>query len=161
SQRSREMDLHQIPLQRTLAPDMATPHATSTRVRGRRLLLMRLGWTLLTVFNLAVFFVRIPVYYAQLFVLCTDPRQECAIGQLTPGNVQALRHLGISLGSYAAYTLVISLFASSIFLIVGLVLFWRKSDDWMAVFASTVLIIFAGFGDARASALSPPVTVLN
>src|SRR5438046_2201740 len=122
---------------------------------------MRLGWTLLTVFNLAVFFVRIPVYYAQLFVLCTDPRQECAIGQLTPGNVQALRHLGISLGSYAAYTLVISLFASSIFLIVGLVLFWRKSDDWMAVFASTVLIIFAGFSDARASALSPPVTVLN
>ena len=51
------MGLHQIPLQRTLAPDMATSHATSTRVWGRRLLLMRLVWTLLTVFNLAVFFV--------------------------------------------------------------------------------------------------------
>jgi hypothetical protein len=70
------MSLHQAPLQGTLKPDMATPHTASTRVRGRRLLLMRLGWTLLTVFNTAVFFLRIPVYYAQLFVLCTDPRQE-------------------------------------------------------------------------------------
>src|SRR5260370_30073345 len=150
------MGLHQIPLQRTLAPDMATSHATSTRVWGRRLWLMRLGWTLLAVFNLVVFSVSIPPYYAQLFVLCMDPRQGCIIGRLTPGNAQALHHLGISLSSYAAYTLAISLFASSIFLIVGLVLFWRKSDDWMAVFASTVLIIFAGGGDARASAISLP-----
>src|SRR5712692_8585955 len=114
TQRSREMSLHQAPLQGRLAPDMATPHQTSTRVRGRRLLLMRLGWALLTVYNLVVFFVSIPAYYAQLFVLCTDPRQECAIGRLTPGNVQALHHLGLSLSSYAAYTLAISIFASSV-----------------------------------------------
>ncbi len=79
------MSLHQAPLQRTLTTDMATRHATSTRVRGRRLLLMRLGWTLLTLYNLVVFFVSIPAYYAQLFVLCTDPRKECATGQLRPG----------------------------------------------------------------------------
>ncbi len=156
------MSLHQVPLQGTLKPDMATPHATSTRVRGRRLLLMRLGWTLLAVINLVVFFVSIPVYSAQLFVLCTDPRQGCATGQLTPGNVLALHHLGISLGSYATYTLAISIFASSIFLIVGLVLFWRRSDDWMVVFASTVLLIFAGIHDVRANAISlPGAPVLN
>ncbi len=148
------MSLHQAPLQGTLKPDMVTPYTTSTRVWGRRLLLMRLGWTLLTVFNLVVFFVSIPPYYAQLFVLCTDPRQGCTIGRLTPGNAQALHQLGISLSSYAAYMLAISIVASSIFLIVGLVLFWRKSDDWMAVFASTVLIIFAGAGDARASEIA-------
>src|SRR3989442_1224987 len=148
------MSLHQVPLQGTLKPGMTTPHVTSTRVHGRRLLLMRLGWTLLTVFNLVVFFVSIPPYYAQLFVLCMDPRQGCTIGRLTPGNAQALHHLGISLSSYAAYTLAISIGASSIFLIVGLVLFWRKSDDWMAVFASIVLIIFAGAGDARASEIA-------
>src|SRR5712692_11907076 len=108
------MSLHRVPLQGRLAPDMATSHATSTRVRGRRLLLMRLGWTLLTVFNLVVFFVSIPAYYAQLFVLCMDPRQGCTIGRLTPGNAQALHHLGISLSSYAVYTLAISLVASSI-----------------------------------------------
>src|SRR5260370_20515275 len=153
-QRSSEMSLHQAPLQGTLKPDMAIPHATSTRVRGRRLLLMRLGWTFLTVFNLVVFFVSIPTYYAQLFVLCMDPRQGCIIGRLTPGNAQTLHQLGISLSSYAAYTLAISIVATSIFLIVGLVLFWRKSDDWMAVFASTGLLIFAGACDARASAIA-------
>ena len=155
------MSLHQAPLQGTLKPDMVTPHTTSTRVRGRRLLLMRLGWTLLTLYNLVVFFVSIPVYYAQLFVVCTDPRQECSDGRLRPGNVQALHHLGISLGSYAAYALTISIFASSIFLIVGLVLFWRKSDDWMAVLASTVLIIFAGVGAAPASGFWLPDSPLN
>jgi len=155
------MSLHQAPLQGTLKLDMATSHATSTRVRGRRLLLMRLGWTLLAVYNLVVFFVSIPVYCAQLFVLCTDPRQECSDGRLRPGNVQALHHLGISLGSYAAYTLAISIVAFSIFLVVGLVLFWRKSDDWMAVFASTVLIIFAGVGGAPASGIWQPDTPLT
>lgn len=155
------MSLHQAPLQGTLNPGIATPYVTSTRVQGRRLLLLRLGWTLLTVYNLVLFFVSIPAYHASLFVLCTDPRQECATGQLRPGNIQALHHLGISLSSYATYTLAISLFASSIFLIVGLVLFWRKSDDWMAVFASIVLIIFAGGGDARASAMWLPPPPLN
>src|SRR5258708_8219581 len=157
------MGLHQIPLQRMLAPDMATSHATSTQVRGRRLWLMRLGWTLLTVFNLVVFYVSIPPYYTQLFALCTDLRQPCATGRLTPGNAQALHHMGISLSSYATYTLAISIVGSSIFLIVGLVLFWRKSDDWMAVFASTVLIILAGAGDARASEITllPGIPVLD
>jgi signal transduction histidine kinase len=156
------MSLHQAPLQGTLKPDMATPHAISTQVRGRGLWPMRLGWTLLAAINLVVFFVSIPVYYAQLFVLCPDPRQGCTAGQLTPGNVLALHHLGISLGGYATYMLAISLFASSIFLIVGLVLFWRRSDDWMAVFASIVLLIFAGTHDVRASAISlPGAPVLN
>jgi signal transduction histidine kinase len=155
------MSLHQAPLQGMLKPDMTIPHATGTRVRGRRLLLMRLGWTLLTAYNLAVFFVSIPVYYAQLFVLCTDPRQECSDGRLRPGNVQALHHLGISLSSYAAYALAVSIIASSIFLIVGLVLFWRRSDDWMAVFASTVLIIFAGVGGAPSSGIWQPDSPLN
>src|SRR6266851_4533847 len=107
------MSLHQTPLQGTLKPEMTIPHASSTRVRGRRLLLMRLGWALLTVYNLAVLFVSIPVYYAQLFVLCTDPRQECSDGRLRPGNVQALHHLGISLSNYAAYALAVSIVASS------------------------------------------------
>src|SRR5258708_3806517 len=84
---------------------------------------MRLGWTLLTVYNLAVLIVSIPVYYTQLFVLCKDPRQECSDGRLRPENVQALHHLGISLSSYAAYALAVSIVASSIYLIVGLVLF--------------------------------------
>jgi signal transduction histidine kinase len=156
------MSLHQAPLQGLLALDMTAPHATSTRVRGRRLWLMRLGWTLLATINLVVFFVSIPVYYAQLFVLCSSPRQGCAIGQLTLGNVLALHHLGITLDSYATYTLAVSLFASSIFLIVGLVLFWRRSDDWMAVLASSVLLIFAAVHDVRASAISlPDAPVLN
>src|SRR5258708_20134330 len=158
SQRSSEMSLHQAPLQGTLKPDMATSYATSTRVRGRRLLLMRLGWTLLAVYNLAVFFVSIPVYYAQLFVLCTDPRQDCSYGRLKPGNLLALHHLGVSLGSYAVYALAVSILASSIFLIVGLVLFWRKSDDWMAVFPSPVLLIFAGIVAAPATRISLPLS---
>ena len=155
------MSLRQAPLQGQFQVGTATPRATSTRVLGRRLLLMRLGWTLLTIYNLVVFFVSIPAYYAHLFVICTDHTQECFTGQLTPGNLQALHYLGISINSYAAYTLAISILASSIFLVVGLALFWRRSDDWMAVFASTVLIIFAGVGDVRASAIWSPDSPSN
>src|SRR5258708_8627432 len=130
-QSRNEMSFLQARLEGTLKPDMVTPYRTSTRVWGRRLLLMRLGWTLLTVFNLVVFFVSIPPYYAQLFVLCTDPRQGCTIGRLTPGNAQALHQLGISLSSYAAYMLAISIVASSISLLLGLLLFFTTSKYLM------------------------------
>src|SRR5260370_3144084 len=60
--------------------------------------------------------------------------------------MQALHRLGLSLDTYAVYTLTLDVIASLVFLTVGAVIFWRKSDEWMGLFVSLVLVIFGSFG---------------
>jgi hypothetical protein len=58
----------------------------------------------------------------------------------------ALTHLGISLDVYIAYILAITLIASLVFLIVGAILFWRKSQVLIGLLVSLLLITFGCCG---------------
>jgi len=96
---------------------------------------------------LANFIASIPASYAQLRTICTNSAfGRCNIWQPTPGNMQALHSLGLSLDTYAVYTLTIDVLASLVFLVVGAVIFWRKSNEWIGLFVSLVLVIFGSFG---------------
>ena len=52
-------------------------------------------------------------------------------GQLTPDNVQALAQLHLSVATYAAFYVTVDVVLSLLFWGVGLLIFWRKSDEWM------------------------------
>ncbi len=58
----------------------------------------------------------------------------------------ALTHLGISLDVYIAYILTITLFASLVFLTVGAIIFWRKSQETIGLLVSLLLITFGCCG---------------
>src|SRR5260370_20886375 len=60
--------------------------------------------------------------------------------------MQALHRLGISLDTYAVYTLTVDVLASLVLLAVGAVICWHKSDEWIGLFVSLVLVIFGLFG---------------
>src|SRR5216684_1664500 len=93
----------------------------SLRKRGghahrRGLLLARAGWIVLALLLLANFVASIPAYYKILRTVCISSVQvQCAFWQPTPGNVEALQRLHLSVGSYAAYfvSLVLILFGST------------------------------------------------
>jgi signal transduction histidine kinase len=51
--------------------------------------------------------------------------------------------LGLSVQAYAIYYTVINIFFVCIYFIVAIILFWRRSDEWMALFASFFLMTFA------------------
>jgi len=129
---------------------------TDLRLQGWSLTLARNIWLGIAVCDLTVFLVSIPAYYVQLSTPCTDPQQGCVFGQLMPSETQALHHLGLALGDYTAFTLTLDLIVSLVLMTVGLLIVRHKSDAFIGLFASLLLITFGSFGigDGRVSALS-------
>ncbi len=124
-----------------------TSNKSGPRLQGRWLAIARAVWIVLALLLLANFIASIPAFYDQLRTICTNSTfGHCPIWQPTQGNMQALHRLGLSLDTYAVYTLTLDVIASLVFLTVGAVIFWRKSDEWMGLFVSLVLVIFGSFG---------------
>jgi hypothetical protein len=109
--------------------------AESTRLRGRRLLVARVVWVTLFALNLAWFGLALPLQVAAI-------QHPCAVATcpLTPAQAESFHQLGIGLGTVAAYYVglpALSIFAS---LILALLLFWRRSDDWLALVVGLFLV---------------------
>src|SRR5690348_2599061 len=80
---------------------------TETRLFGRRLILARVAWVAVVTLLMALFLVMLPAYYAQLQTVCTGA--TCAILQPTPDSALAMQKFGLSVGTYATFTLVLTL----------------------------------------------------
>ncbi len=132
-------------------------------VPRRWLALARGAWIVLALLLVANFVASIPAYYLILRTVCTFPDPaHCPYWQPTPGNVEALHRLHLSVGTYAAYFVSLDAAASLLFWIVGILIFWRKSREWMGLSISLVLIIFGSFGisDSLQATFRTPQTPL-
>jgi hypothetical protein len=116
--------------------------AEGTRLYGRRLVLARVVWAAVVVFTLSIFLLSLPGYFAQLKTVCVGDTCVYSYGQLTPGTAKALQNLGLSTGGYAVSILALAIASGLVFFGVACVLFWRRSDDWMAMFVSLFLVTF-------------------
>jgi hypothetical protein len=114
-------------------------HEPDTQLSGRWLLLVRVVWMILVMLTLASFVVLLPSFYAQLQSVCTNPM--CALVQPTPESVHAMQQLGLSVSSYATFTLMLTLFTALVCFLVSGVIFWRKSDDWMALLVALTEVV--------------------
>ena len=63
-------------------------------------------------------------------------------GALTPAGVRTLHAIGLSLSAYAAYNIVFVMILVVVWSAVGFVLFWRRSDEWMALLVALTLVLF-------------------
>jgi hypothetical protein len=138
--------------------------ASETRLYGFWLLAVRLSLLGITILNLILYIVGTPVYYAQLL----PSNHNCVVDCLTQANIQSLHALGISVTAYAAYQVTINLLFAAMYFMVAVLIFWRKSDDLMALLASFCLVALGGsFPDipATLAAMYPiwhvPVTLVS
>ena len=108
-------------------------------VPGERwLFLARVGWLVVVVVALGLFFGSIPEQYRSL-INFEDP-------DLAPGTARAgLEAAGISTGFYAMYLLSLNVPSAMVWAGIGVVIFWRRSDNWMALLTSLCLILFGTF----------------
>jgi hypothetical protein len=127
-----------VPTPRPMTVSLELQGAEQTRLHRHWLVLARFVWTALIVLILAFFFANIPVYFAQLHTICAG--SACARWQLTPANARALQNAGISVSVYAIFNLVLSLFSSLVWFAVAAFIAWRKSNDWLALLASLLLV---------------------
>jgi signal transduction histidine kinase len=112
-------------------------------LRGRPLLAARIAWITATVLIMLLYVAAVPVAYAKYQTVC-EAGTECGPywWYLASKDVIALRELGLSVGSYTAYTLAVEVFYTLGFWAVGALIFWRKSDNWVALFVSIMLVTF-------------------
>jgi len=138
-----------------------------TRLRGRALLLTRLLWAAVAVSTLGLFFAGIPAEFAQFNTVC--PADGCANRQLSQESVRELQELGLSLGGYAAFAVALDIMFAAVFATIAALIFWRRSDDRVAVFISLALLLFgtATFPDTtsvlaeRSPVWQAPVALFN
>jgi len=107
------MKLPSAPMQSAVNADLKSTRGT--RLQGRWLAFLRLTWIILSVLALILFFVSLPVYFA---------------------SQQKLYAVG-----YAVFILALGIFVSLVWFIVAVMIFWRKSNDWLALLVSLMLVL--------------------
>jgi hypothetical protein len=140
---------------------------TSTRAKppaelsGRLLLIARAAWVVLAAVVLGLNAAGIPYAYARYKQTCTSV--ACAeLGRLTPEGLQDLRHLGISPEFYAAYVgVVVQIVVMLVFFVVAALIFWRRSENQMALFGSFGLLLFGGAAITDLAAADPAFGLLG
>src|SRR5215203_5283789 len=93
----------------------------------RRLLLARAAWVAVAFVSLGTFVISVPARYAQL----ANPNA---------GVRAALAEMGLSAGGYALYNVTLDTVFVSVFALVAIVIFWRRSDDPMALLVAMLVV---------------------
>ena len=118
-------------------------NGSETHLHGRWLLLARAVWAVLTVSVLGLNIAALPHYYAILQTVCAAPA-PCFGDQLPPIDVQPMHALGFPIGAYATVYIVIAGLSVLIWVLLGALLFWRRSNEPMALFCSFMFVLFGG-----------------
>ena len=101
----------------------------SPTLRRRWLVLAKAAWVAVAVIALGQFVISVPVRYAQL----VNPTAEVRA---------ALAEMGLSAGGYALYNVTLDTVFVSVFAVVAIVIFWRRSEDPMALLVATMLVVW-------------------
>ncbi len=114
----------------------------NTRLSGTRLIIARTVWLALVIPSMGLFVASLPVYYAQIKRACVDPVTCNLNGALTAKGLHDLSTLGLSVSAYAALLTIFFTIIVAIWSGIGFLIFWRRSDEWFALFLAFFLVIF-------------------
>lgn len=107
----------------------ASQPQTSTRLQG--------GWLVAArVTQLAIMVLTMVLYVGGLTSAFTEVRRVIL------GYEEALLQFNLSVDFFATYFVILELAKMATFLITAAVIFWRRSEDWMAIFLSVMLVTF-------------------
>ena len=116
-----------------------------TRLRGRRLQIARFAWVVVAVTALAIIVFSVPSsleYYRGVCTAAAGVCSERAGDQATPEGVRALRDTGLTVRFYALLGVAIDKVFELVWFAVGALIYWRRSEDPMALLVSVFLVAF-------------------
>ena len=128
-----------------------------TRLQGVWLVIARIGWVVIALLTIGLFVAALPSYFAYLHVVNTASPSGY---QLAPSDVRELQRLGLSFDFYAWLNISVSVIFLLVYVLVGVVLFWRKSDDRLALLASLSLLLFPFAVSTQVVGTLPPAWTL-
>jgi signal transduction histidine kinase len=109
-------------------------------VNRRWLPWVRALWLVSVGLALVVFVISLPVYWAQLQIVCYAP--ICPPWQTLPGGLLAIQQLGFSLHDWTLLEVVVTGINEALWLGVGAMIFWKKSRQWIALVVALYLAVF-------------------
>jgi hypothetical protein len=119
---------------------MSTRASTSsTTLRGRWLVIGRIAWVAVAILTAVVFVSGLPSEFARLRVPCADVASCAWVPRLTADNARELRQLGLPSDFFAVYFVALEVALMAVSCAIGAAIFWRRSDDRMALLASLML----------------------
>jgi hypothetical protein len=114
-------------------------------LRGSWLILARVVWVVVATTALAIIVFSVPSSYEHYSSVCTATSEVCserAVDQPTPEGVRALQDAGLSVRTYALLNVMVDKVFQLVWFVVGALIFWRRSDDRMALLVSMFLVSF-------------------
>src|ERR687898_3068871 len=125
---------------------MSTRASPPSTLHGHLLLLARLAWAVMAITVLAIILFSVPSSIEHYSSVCTAASEVCSdertVDQPTPEGVRALQDAGLSVHTYALLNVVVDKVFQLVWFVVGALIFWRRSDDWMALLVSVFLLSF-------------------
>jgi hypothetical protein len=114
-------------------------HAGEARLSRGWLIAARGAFIAISALALGLLVVAIPLAYQQIITPQTGP--HCADSRFSPAQVAALHAAGVSPTSLAVWIIVVQCFQTLVYVGVGALLFWRRSENGVALFAATTLVL--------------------
>jgi signal transduction histidine kinase len=153
-----------VATKRSARSDEPGHNTREVRLERHRLSLFRAGWLVIAALAIILLTASIPVVYRESQRVCVE--DPCVTGQLSIEGNQTLRDLGISINGYAVYWTALGVISTLIWFAIGGAIFWRRSDDWVAVLVSLMLIAAGSLGATNTLAQSDliwryPALLLN
>ena len=146
---------------------VASPPAVETRLHGACLLIARSVWVTLAGLSVGLYITTTLVYYLGLSGF-RNGVYEHLITTRAPisGYSFMMFHYSPFTGASAALNIALLSVLAPLWVVVGLVIFWRRSDDWMALLVALCLVLMgtnfspAGYVLPIAVGLTSPLGML-
>lgn len=116
--------------------------AVGVALRGRTLTLIRGVWLVIATLTFTFALVSVPTEFERFRAACTNP--ECPFLSLRPGDLADLGRMGLSVDIFAAYVLICKAAFTAAALAVGTALFWRRSNQLIALLVALALVTLGG-----------------
>ena len=115
-----------------------------TTIGGRWLQAARVLWLALVIASMVLVALGVPRSIDDLRSVCEVP-SECSVLHVTPEGARVLDDLNLSLYAYSVMQVAALVVVVLGYVLIGLMIFWRRSDDWMAMLVSLTLVGTAVF----------------
>lgn len=134
---------------------MPSPPPADTRLSGMPLRLARWGWIVLMLIFCSFYLAAVLVYYVQFHGFQQGAYTHLLARPAVVNGYDTFVSLYLLLtGPYATLNITLITCFSPFWIAVSLIIFWRRSDDWMALYIALLLVMLV-------TSLSPAFSVLS
>lgn len=118
------------------------------------------AWIMLALALLLIFMVNLPVFFQYARTICTLPDAgSCPTYQLTPAYARIFERLHFSIAVAQGFLAALCVAVSVVYWLLGLLIFWRKSQEPIGLLVSLLLVLFGstGFIGFNLTVQTPPL----